>query len=92
METSEIRRRILCIISHMGTPDNAAEYDALQRRAQELRKELGLDRQLDKVELLRSEVQTLEVLKDIRVRLQTLEENEKAREKRNKNKEDGGKT
>jgi hypothetical protein len=76
----------------MGTPDNAAEYDALQRRAQELRKELGLDRQLDKVELLRSEVQTLEVLKDIRVRLQTLEENEKAREKRNKNKEDGGKT
>ena len=75
----------------MESPDNAAEYEALQRRAQELRKELGLDRQLDKVELLRAEVQSLEVLKDIRVRLQTLEDNEKAREERKKNRGDGAK-
>jgi hypothetical protein len=69
----------------MESSDNTAEYEALQRRAQELRKELGLDRQLDKKELLRAEVQSLEVLKDIRVRLQTLEDNDKARQERKKN-------
>ena len=71
----------------MESPDNAAEYEVLQRRAQELRKELGLDRQLDKVELLRAEVQSLEVLKDIRARLQTLEDNEKARQERKKSRD-----
>lgn len=69
----------------MESPDNTAEYEALQRRAQELRKELGLDRQLNKMELLQAEVKSLEVLKDIRVRLQTLEDNEKARQERKKN-------
>jgi hypothetical protein len=75
----------------MESPDNTAEYEALQRRAQELRKELGLDRQLNKMELLQAEVKSLEVLKDIRVRLQTLEDNEKARQERKKNKGDGAK-
>ena len=63
----------------MESYDNTAEYEALQRRAQELRKELVLARQLDKVELQRAEVQSLEVLKDIRVRLQILEDNVSAR-------------
>ena len=75
----------------MESSDNTAEYEALQRRAQELRKELGLDRQLNKMELLQAEVKSLEVLKDIRVRLQTLEDNEKARQEREKNKGDGAK-
>jgi hypothetical protein len=75
----------------MESSDNTAEYEALQRRAQELRKELDLDRQLDKVELLRSEVRGLEAMKEIRVRLQNLEDNEKARQEREKNRRDGAK-
>jgi hypothetical protein len=45
--------------------DNA-EYDSLKQTAQELRKEMGMDKPLDRLELLRSEVTLLKGLKDFR--------------------------
>ena len=45
---------------------NNDEYEALKRNAQELRQELGLDQPLDRLDLLRTEVKTLNLLKDLR--------------------------
>jgi hypothetical protein len=45
---------------------NNAEYEALQRNAQELRKELGLDKPPDRLDLLRTEVDMLNGLKGLR--------------------------
>jgi hypothetical protein len=42
-------------------PANNAEYEALQRNAHGLRKELGLDQPLDRLGLLRTEVKILVV-------------------------------
>src|SRR5450755_2319859 len=47
-------------------PANNAEYRALQRNAQDLRKELGLDKPPDRLDLLRTEVKILNGLKDLR--------------------------
>jgi hypothetical protein len=47
-------------------PANNAEYEALQRNAQELRKELGMDKAPDRLDLLRTEVKILNGLKDLR--------------------------
>jgi len=53
---------------NIGPMDHAnnAEYEALQRNAQELRKELGMDKPPDRLDLLRTEVKILDGLKDLR--------------------------
>jgi hypothetical protein len=63
----------------MDTSDKSAEYEALQLRAQELRKELSMDQPIDKLGLLRAEVQGMEALNEMRLRLQHLEEKKKLR-------------
>jgi hypothetical protein len=47
-------------------PSNKAEYEALQLNAQQLRKELGMDKTPDRLDLLRTEVRILNGLKDLR--------------------------
>ncbi len=65
----------------MDNSDKTPEYEALQRRAEELRKELGMDDQpLDKLAFLRAEVKSLEISKEMHLRLLYLQEQKKLRE------------
>jgi hypothetical protein len=71
----------------MDTFDETAEFDALKRRAEELRKELSLDQQPDKKsDFLRDEVQGLEALNEMRLRLLYPEEQKNKFTRRRKKK------
>jgi hypothetical protein len=47
-------------------PENNAECEALKQNAQQLRKELGMDKPPDRLDLLRTEVKILNGLKELR--------------------------